>query len=71
MKKSTSKFYLICIFLCAPFLIKAQNSNTIVSKADSLFRQRQYDEAMLGYEQAFLNSANGLIQVLVQSKYKT
>lgn len=44
---------MICIFLCVPFLIKAQNRNAIVSKADSLFRLRQYDEAMLGYEQAF------------------
>lgn len=45
---------MICTFLCAPFLIKAQTE--FLFKADSLFHNGEYGSAALFYERAFFES---------------
>jgi hypothetical protein len=47
------KYYLICIFLCAPFSTKAQ-----LRKADSLFVAKEFRLAALEYERALFHGTN-------------
>ena len=44
------KFFWICIFLCVSCISKAQESESLLSKAEQLYNNAQYEEAALVYE---------------------
>ena len=50
------RYYLICIFLCAPCLIKAQSAIEYIVIGDSLYANNENDNASLMYERAYFYS---------------
>ncbi|MBS1490144.1 MAG: hypothetical protein JSS93_06440 [Bacteroidetes bacterium] len=58
------KFYLICIFLCAPFFIKAQTK-----LADSLFTAGQYLQARVEYERLLYLGLSSPNELLLKKSY--
>jgi hypothetical protein len=62
------KYYLICIFLCAPFLIKAINIDSVFQDVDALFDDGKYFEAGLEYEYISYFTNQPEIKLLAQSK---
>ena len=58
------KFYLICIFLCAPFFIDAQ----VTRKADSLFSADAYLPARVEYERLLFQHTTGITNLLILRK---
>ena len=54
----TKKFYLICIFLCVLFSIKAAE----FIKADSLFNSNNFNAAAIEYERVYFISDDNLIK---------
>lgn len=62
--QSTIKYWWICIFLCAPFISKAQ-----FAKADSLFKNGVHDQAALEYERViFLSQDPDVVNLALYKK---
>ncbi len=58
------RFYLPCIFLCAPFFIKAQEK-----LADSLFKAREFLPARVAYERVLFNETKRANELLLKKSY--
>ena len=63
------KYFLICTFLCAGFLIKSSSAENISKEADSLFLAGKYYPAAVEYERnAFLSANNSARTIALLKK---
>lgn len=62
------KYYLICIFLCVPFLTKGKVVDSIFSTADSLYENGDFFQAGIAYEYIVYTTASRETKVLAQIK---